>query len=118
MLPRGHKTARTSQFSRKQGHEPMLLLRFIRNVISAVHCVQPYSAPYGDVTGLYLALSELIFTLTDRIRLFVHDKSHRYRVTETDYYDVTVVWTFQDILAISLAKTLVGVPVMRIRCEV
>ena len=34
---------------------------------------------------------ELIITLTDRIRLFVHDKSNKYRVTETYYYDVTVV---------------------------
>ena len=34
---------------------------------------------------------ELIIKLTDRIRLFVHDKSHKYRVTETSYYDVTVV---------------------------
>ena len=34
---------------------------------------------------------DLIITLTDRIRLFVHDKSHEYRVTETSYYDVTLV---------------------------
>ena len=34
----------------KQGHEPMLLLQLIRNVISAVHCVQPYSAGYGEFT--------------------------------------------------------------------
>ena len=47
MLPRGHKTARTSQFSVKQVHEPMLLLRFIRNVISALHCVHTYSAGNG-----------------------------------------------------------------------
>ena len=37
MLPRGHKTARTSQFSMKQAHEPMLLLRSIRNVIPAAY---------------------------------------------------------------------------------
>ena len=43
---------------------------------------------------------ELIITLTDRIRLFVHDKNHKYRVTETYYYDVTVVLTFLDLLAI------------------
>ena len=29
------------EFSGKQGHEHMLLLRLIRNVIPAVHCVQP-----------------------------------------------------------------------------
>ena len=39
----------------------------------------------------YMLLSELIITLTDRIGLFVHDKSHEYRVTETSYYDVTLV---------------------------
>ena len=50
MLPRGHKTSRTSQFSVKQAHEPMLLLRSIRNVISAVHCVQLYSVGYGELT--------------------------------------------------------------------
>ena len=39
----------------------------------------------------YMLLSELIITLTDRIGLFVQDKSHEYRVTETNYYDVTLV---------------------------
>ena len=29
--------------------------------------------------------------LTDRIGLFVNDKSLKYHVTETNYYDVTVV---------------------------
>ena len=68
-----------------------------------------------------MLLSELIITLTDRIGLFVHDKSHKYRVTETNYYDGDLdvhESNFLCILAISLAETLVGVPVMRIQCDV
>ena len=38
-----------------------------------------------------IVLSERIITVTNIIGLFVHGKSHEYRVTETNYYDVTLV---------------------------
>ena len=38
-----------------------------------------------------LVLSELIITLTDRIGLFVHNKSHEYRKIDKNY-DVALVY--------------------------
>ena len=56
-------------------------------VAQSCHFVNVFSLQYFVQTlPDYMLLSELIITLTDRIGLFVHDKSHEYRVTETNYY--------------------------------
>ena len=75
-------TARTSQFSVKQAHEPMLLLRSTRNVYRLSTVYKPYSAGNGGFTfaALLAFLSDRITTYTYSFELSVHGK-----VTNTVY---------------------------------